>query len=165
VHDPRALRGLPTSEQAGEAVHERAARVPGRRVYDDPGRLVDDEQVLVLVGDPERNVFADDSLVRPLRQLELELLTAGEAVALAPRLAVDDCRPGLDQPLCGRARTYLRQRSEEPVEPLARDLSRDDQLARRQERDRRDVSPIRSARNRIATPITMKESARLKAGQ
>jgi hypothetical protein len=53
-------------------------------VYDDPGRLVDNEQVLVLVGDPERNVFADDSLVRPLRQLELELLTAREAMALAP---------------------------------------------------------------------------------
>ena len=32
-------------------MHERAARVSRARVDDEPGRLVDDEQVLVLVGD------------------------------------------------------------------------------------------------------------------
>ena len=35
-----------------QAVDERAARVPRRRVHDEACRLVDDEQVLVLVGDP-----------------------------------------------------------------------------------------------------------------
>ena len=37
-----------------ERVDERAARMTGRRVDDEPGRLVDDQQVLVLVDDPQR---------------------------------------------------------------------------------------------------------------
>ena len=35
-----------------QAVDERAARVPRRRMHDQAGRLVDNDQVLVLVGDP-----------------------------------------------------------------------------------------------------------------
>ena len=44
-----------------EPVHERPGRVPGARVDDEPGRLVDDEQVLVLVGDPERRASSGSS--------------------------------------------------------------------------------------------------------
>ena len=54
VHDPRALRSLTSAQTPEQAVHERAGRVSGRRVDDDAGGLVDNEEVLVLVGDPER---------------------------------------------------------------------------------------------------------------
>src|SRR5215211_9113176 len=40
-----------------DAVDERSGAVTGRRVDDDSRRLVDDEQVLVLVGDPEADVL------------------------------------------------------------------------------------------------------------
>ena len=79
------------------------------------------------------------------------------------RVAVHERRACLEQPLGRRARADLRQRGEEAVEPLARGLVRDD--------DR--CSPVsvarvvaeKSATSRIATPTTMKLSARLNAGQ
>ena len=43
---------LPAAGHAGQRLRERAGGVPARRVHDDAGRLVDDEQVLVLVGAP-----------------------------------------------------------------------------------------------------------------
>ena len=39
-----------------ERVDQRAARMTGRRVDDEAGRLVDDQQVVVLVDDPQRDV-------------------------------------------------------------------------------------------------------------
>ena len=52
VDDPRPPL-LPAARDAGQRLGERARGVPARRVHDDAGRLVDDEQVLVLVGHGE----------------------------------------------------------------------------------------------------------------
>jgi hypothetical protein len=128
-------------------------------VDDDPRGLVHDEQVLVLVCDPERHLLALQLARRGLRDHKLDLLASLEPMALHPPLPVDDRRPFLQQPLGGSARAHLGQRGQEAVEPLARGLGGDGD----DQRDR--VSPISSARKRIATPITMKLSARLKAGQ
>ena len=50
VDDPGAVALLPALDRVREqAVDERAGAVPRRRVHDDAGRLVHDEQVLVLV--------------------------------------------------------------------------------------------------------------------
>jgi hypothetical protein len=128
-------------------------------VHDDPGRLVDDEQVLVLVGDPERQLLGLEARLR-LGGLEGDLLATLESMTLGPRLAVDEYRVLGQKPLRRGARADLAQRGEEPVEPLPRGFRRnpcDRQVLR--------VSPTTSARKRIATPITMNESARLKAGQ
>ena len=47
--DPAAGRPVAVGQ---ERVDERAAGVAGRRMDDQPGRLVDDQQVVVLVDDP-----------------------------------------------------------------------------------------------------------------
>ena len=138
--------------------------MPRCRVHDDPCGLVDHEQVLVLVSHAQRNVLADDLPARRLRELELEPLPALEPAALRSALAVQRGRPAFDQTLGRTAGADLRQSGEKPVEPLAGGLGGDDERLGRQKRGR-EVSPSSSARNRIPTPITMKESARLKAGQ
>jgi hypothetical protein len=58
-------------------------------VDDDPGRLVDDQQVLVLEGDPERELLCLERDRLGGRRLEAQLLPAREPVALGPRRAVD----------------------------------------------------------------------------
>ena len=159
---PGRLGRVAAGEVADQPVDERSRRVARRRVHDDPRRLVDHEQVLVLVGDPQRNVLANDLAARRLRKLELELFPALQPAALGSALAVQRRRPAFDQALGRAAGADLRQSGEKPVEPLAGGLGGDDEP---QKRGRREVSPSSSARNRIPTPITMKESARLKAGQ
>jgi hypothetical protein len=64
---------------------------------DHPCGLVDDEEVLVLEGDPQRDVLA---LERPRRGLRLELdrLSPGQAMALRSRTAVDGDLARVDQP-------------------------------------------------------------------
>jgi hypothetical protein len=58
VHDPRPLSLLPALDRAAEeAVDECPAGVAGGRVHDDARRLVDDQEVLVLIGDPEIEIL------------------------------------------------------------------------------------------------------------
>jgi hypothetical protein len=70
VHDAGAVL-LPTPGPSGETVDERTARVAGRRMNDDTGRLVDDEQLIVLVGDPELHLFRNEYLLWLRRQLHV----------------------------------------------------------------------------------------------
>jgi hypothetical protein len=106
-------------------------------VHDDPGGLVDDEQVLVFPGDPERQLLGCERGRGAFGDLERELLPALEPVALRSRLAVDERCSGLEQALGGRARADLRPRGEEPVEPLARGLCWNRDSERAQPRARR----------------------------
>ena len=73
--------GVAAGEAAAEqALDERAGRVSGARVDDEPGRLVDDEQVLVLVGDPQvERLVARARRGRALLAIDLELLPAARA--------------------------------------------------------------------------------------
>src|SRR3954469_23054300 len=128
-----------------------------RRMDDDARRLVHHQDVLVLPDDLERHVLALEPDRRRLGNRQLELLAALEPVRLGLPLPVDERRALLQQPLGRPARADLGPRGDEAVEPLARGLGWDPDSQR--------VSPISSATNRIATPTTMKLSARLKAGQ
>jgi hypothetical protein len=65
---------------------------------DDACGLVDDEQVLVLEGDPQRDVLPLDRPGLGLR-LELDVLPAPELLALRRRDPVDGDVPALDQAL------------------------------------------------------------------
>ena len=105
-------------------MNQRSRCVPRRRVDDDSGRLVHDEEVLVLEGDPQREVLGLERGLR-LGRLEGDLLPAREAVALGPRLAVDERARLREQPLGRRTRAHLGQRGEEAVQPLSRGLGRD----------------------------------------
>jgi hypothetical protein len=178
VDDAGPLGLVAARDRVGrEPMDERAARVPGRGVDDDARRLVDNEQVLVLVRDSKRDVLRLDDTRTPVRELELHLLPALEAMALRPPRAVDERAALADEPLGRRARADFLERREESIEPLPGRLlgDRDPESARRQPRwssppvflgvasGRR--SAAKSAASRIATPVTMNTSARLKAGQ
>ena len=91
---------------------------------DDAGGLVDDEQVLVLPGDLERNGVVGHERARDrCGRLVRQLLPALEPVALHARLlAVDRDETFGEHPLGDRARADVVERREEPVEPLARRL-------------------------------------------
>ena len=82
-----------------QPVDERSAGVAGRRMHHDARRLVDDEQVLVLVRDPERHVLRLHLDLRPLPNHDGQLLAAGDTVALRARQPVDSDRSVGEQPL------------------------------------------------------------------
>ncbi len=90
MDDPRTVRLLPAFDVVREqSVHERPARMSRRRMHDDAGALVDDEQVLVLVRNAQVHVLGSEIARRRHGRLELELLAAGERRALRPHAAVD----------------------------------------------------------------------------
>jgi hypothetical protein len=89
-------------------------------MHDESRGLVDDEEVLVLVRDPEVHLLADDVGRRGSRRFELHLLSPREPVALRLRCAVDAHVACGEEALGCRARADLRQPGEEAVEPLAR---------------------------------------------
>ena len=103
VDDPRPVRHLASGDAPEEPVHERPRRMPGRRMHHDPGRLVHDEQVLVLVRDPERELLGLELARVRVRRLEDQLLAAREPVALGPRFAVEKRAALFQQPLRRRA--------------------------------------------------------------
>jgi hypothetical protein len=83
---------------------------------DDTGRLVDDQQMLVLVDDAQSNVFGLE-WSRSLGPLELELFPAGKTCALACRGTVNEHGAPLQQPLGLRSRADFGKTREEAVEP------------------------------------------------
>ena len=112
----------------GQRLRQRPGAVSGGRVHDHAGRLVDDQQVLVLPGNAKRRRLALLRRRRLLGLVDVDRLAARQDVALGPRPAVDQHAAGLDQALrpCARA-----QRSgEECVEPLAGGVRRGRQAHR-----------------------------------
>ena len=85
-----------------EGVHEGARSVPGRRMHDEPGRLVDDQHVVVLVGDDERDRLRDERLIRRRAEHDADPLSPGEAVA-RPAPASRPPAPGRRRSAAGRA--------------------------------------------------------------
>ena len=91
MDDPRPRRIAPARDGVREeSVDERAVRVPGRRVDDDAGRLVDDEEILVLVHDAQRHLLRHEGGALAFGKLDLQPLSALEAVTLRPPHAVDE---------------------------------------------------------------------------
>ena len=161
MDDAGALRYVAARDPAIEQrLHQRPARVARGRMDDDSGGLVDDEQVLVLVCDSQIACLWLEDDVLPFPGVHLHQLSAQEAVALGPLLAVDPHCPAREQALGLGARGDLRHRGDEPVEALAGSVSRNAETDRQ-----RRVSPSRIAAKRMPTPTTMKVSARLNAGQ
>jgi hypothetical protein len=97
VHDPRPVRVAARDVVPEEAVHERPGPVAGRGVHDDSRGLVDDEEVLVLPRDPQRHVLRDERARARRGQVELDLLTARQPVALRACVPVDADRTALEE--------------------------------------------------------------------
>ena len=164
VDDARSTL-LPTlGAGSGESVSKRAARVAGRGMDDDARGFVHDEKVLVRVHDRELGRRDVGSRCGGLVRLDGDLLPAHEPVALAARPAVHEDRACLEQPLGRGPRADLGQAGEVAIETLPGGLGRDDEPVQRFA-DCGSRSARRSAASRIPTPITMKLSARLNAGQ
>lgn len=96
----------------------------GRGMDGYPGRLVDDEQLIVFVDESEV-----DCLSLERRQLSLDQhlhgLAAPQAVALCFRLPVDANRIAPKQPFGRRAGSNTIELGEKPIEPHSCSTSRD----------------------------------------
>jgi hypothetical protein len=121
VDDPSALLHAPGGD-ADQTMNERAARVARGRVHDDAGRLVDDEQVLVLPGDAQRHRLVALDRCGACGRLERDLLPALEPPRLRAALPVDE-HAGRDHALRRRARAYVV--GDEAVETRAGRVVRD----------------------------------------
>jgi hypothetical protein len=124
VDDARTLRVPSRNATVEQGVDKRPLLVPRCRVHDEPRRLVDDEQMLVLVRNPQGELLGLQRNGRLGCQLKLDLLPTLEAKALRARLAVDQDGPRAQQALGLPARGDLGQRRDETVEPLAGGLGR-----------------------------------------
>ncbi len=125
MHDAGTPRISSRDVMFEQALHERARRVPGSRMHNETGRLVDHHEVLVLVGDAQVHWLGHELGDLAHRRLELQLLAAGETLALAEWSAVDEDCSRFEQPFGHAARADRRQGGEKAVEPLARRLLRD----------------------------------------
>src|SRR4051812_20308529 len=153
MDDAGALRYVAARDPAIEQrLHQRPAWVARGRMDDDSGGLVDDEQVLVLVCDSQIACLWLEDDVLLFSGVHLHQLSAQEAVALGPLLAVDPHCPAREQALGLRARGDLRQRGDEPVEALAGSVSRNAETDRQ-----RRGAPGRIAAERMPAPTTMEK--------
>src|ERR687897_413938 len=94
------LGGATRGPVGEDAVDEGSAPVAGRWVDDDPRRLVRDEQMLVLVRDPERDLLGRElRATRPRIGLELDVLPALKPAALRRLLSVHHHAATLEEAL------------------------------------------------------------------
>src|SRR6266542_4682346 len=99
MHDPGAF-GLAAGDVVGKkTVTERPGWVTGRRMNDEPGRLVHDDEVLVLVRDSQPHRFRGEFRRRAIRRREFDLLAPGQPMTLFLPQAVDENTSCLEQPL------------------------------------------------------------------
>ncbi len=126
VHDARPL-GLvsPFDVVREQSVHECPSRMSRRGMYHEPGRLVDHEQVLVLIRNDQIHLLRLERARPRGRRLEFELFPAFELVALRTRAPVDEHAPTAHETLRLGTRTDLGQLREEAVEALPCGLRRD----------------------------------------
>ena len=159
VHDARALLAAgsrPGSAPAEQGIHQGAGAVPGRRVHDHAGRLVDDQEVVVLEHDAQRYPLRDVPPIARLVRLELDHVPGRDPVGRPGASPIDRDPAVPDEPERRRTRQSARLLSEEPVEPGRRRRGR--QAARGCARTKY-PSAMRT------TPTLTAESATLKTGQ
>ncbi len=122
---------------------------------DHSGRLIDDQQVFVLVDDLERDVFGLGVRCIGLRDFELDHVAGGDSIRGIGRLAIHCDEVALDQSRSGRAAEVGCVLRDETVQTRRRNVSDQAALGLR----------IRYPTISRKTPMLMAESARLKTGQ
>lgn len=102
-----------------ERVHERTGRVTGAGMHDEPRRFIEDDQVVVFVNNPHRDVLGDERARRRWRQVDLH--SSAEAQS-GGRTAFDGpiyADPSLADPLRETASAVVRELPrQEAVEAL-----------------------------------------------
>src|ERR1035437_7170563 len=149
VHESRPPGLVASGSTAGQRLRQRPGPVPAGRMDDHPGRFVDDQQVLVLIGHRERHIDRF-GFWRLDAAIDLDPLPRADRMALGPRATVDADPAGIDQRLGAGSRA---QRSgQEAIEPDALRLIRP---------PRRPPSSTNSSAN---PPNVIAVSAKLNAG-
>ena len=134
VHDARppdaADARQAVAAMGDERVDERAARMPRRRMHDEPCRLVDHDEVVVLVDDRERDRLRlrlgrrrrrhDERDARPGARLERRI--AHDSI-------IDGDAPVADQRLQAAAREVGKGARQDAVKPVGRAILRHDEFA------------------------------------
>ena len=113
MHDPGPLLAADAAQIVDvvqQRVDQRAARMAGRRMDDHPGRLVDDDEVVVLVEDRQRQRFGLRHRVDRRRRIDDDLLAALHRLVRLGLAPADADVALLDQPLNLRPR--LRRQNE-----------------------------------------------------
>src|SRR3954468_11396133 len=99
-----------------QRIHQRAGIVPGGGMHDHACRLVDDDDVRVLVDDRQVQILGSWGGVPELGNLELDRSAGLEPVIRFGRAAVDLDQALLDQLLQVRTRLSSNDRYEKPIE-------------------------------------------------
>ena len=86
-----------------ECVDQGPAFMPRAGMHHHAGRLVHDQHRGILVGHPERDHLGLDAWIARSRQDDADLLTAGQPIAGARPLPIDQRTTVADQPLGVRA--------------------------------------------------------------
>jgi hypothetical protein len=106
MHDPRSLLAPDPAEIVDvmeKRIDERSARMSGGRMHHHAGRLVDDDEILVLVEDGQRERLRARRRIDRLGELDADGL-AGLHELIGLRFAAGDAdQPFPDQPLDLRA--------------------------------------------------------------
>src|SRR6266699_1638105 len=127
----------------------------GRRVHDHARGLVDNDQVGVLIDEPERERFRGRPRGMRLGDGEFDDVACGDAIRRMGRLAVEPDHPVLYQPGRGGAAQHRRVLSQKPVETRGRRGRRQALFGLRR------TYPSRSR----TTPVLTAESATVNTGQ
>jgi hypothetical protein len=148
VDDPWTSRVVTSRRgHCQQAVHERPRSVPPRRMDNQARRLVDDDQILILVGEPEGDARIRLEFAAQRRSgLHANRCTGDEGITLARRLPIDLDPPITDQALSFRAASDLRDSPEHRINPLPHRVraNHDHELWRIGAQRRRQVRRIRS---------------------
>jgi hypothetical protein len=129
VHDARPLHPADAREtvaaMGNQRIDQRAAGMPRGRMHDEPRRLVDHDQLVVLEHDLERDVLARGLRLLGLRHVHHDRVARVDPLArIADRAAADRDLAVEDQRLETGAR-QLGMSGEHAVQPSARLLARD----------------------------------------
>ena len=132
-------------------------------VHDQPGWFVDDDQVVVLVKDPQIHRLGLEPAGRRRRQLPAEMIASPEPASRPGGAVIEADVPLRDQPLDVAAAFTGEQAGQVLVE--SRGIGNDGVLRRLAQARR--VRPPRQTvpSSRTATPTVIDESATLKMGQ
>src|ERR1700730_8002723 len=122
VHDAGAFLAANAGEgwaaMSNQRIDQRARPVAGGGMDDEPGGLVDDEELVVLVHDVQRDILRRDFGVRRGRNGEANAVAGVDAIAgIADGGAVVRNRPRQDQRLVARARELREVRCQDAIEP------------------------------------------------
>lgn len=119
MHDPAARQAFKRGIEIQQGILHRAIRVPGCRVYHQPGRFVHDNDRIVLINNIKRNILGIATGLRRQGPENLYPLAATHLVPDRTGCAVDSNLAGLDPGLQATARVFREQCGEGLVQALA----------------------------------------------